>query len=227
MAYVGSIKQRIEITATLTNEYHYTKPSYTGYGRDDRTIYIFADEDGNVYKCDTNTVLGIDVQKDGGEYGFEAIFKNDVVKLRGTIKAHNEYKGIEQTVLNRVNILQLVSRPKTKKQLMEDKRREQMESLQAGDELMEMTYSNYKKHYADCETLAGSFEIAGCAYITVIVRSGRLVNSGTRGRHFDYYEVRGVNGKLEIYKAISEETAERRFLKEHPNTEIESIDLCR
>ena len=46
-----------------------------------------------------------------------------------------------------------------------------------------MRYSNYKKHYADCKTVYGSYN-ENLKTIIVLVPDGRMKNSGVRGEKF-------------------------------------------
>ena len=86
-----------------------------------------------------------------------------------------------------------------------------------------MPYKQYKEHYSDCETLAGTYKDKDdmgrriYATITVIIREGRLKNSGTRFQHYSGYQFTNENGKYITYRAVSEENAKKRCEKENPN----------
>lgn len=86
--YVGEVGDKVEWTLTFkdyfTFETHYT---YTG---EINFIYKFADKDGNTIVWKTGKALEME---EGKEY-----------TVKGTIKAHNEYKGDKQTVLTRCKI---------------------------------------------------------------------------------------------------------------------------
>ena len=107
-----------------------------------------------------------------------------------------------------------------------------MESLGEGDRLWEMPYRQYKMHYADCETLAGSYrEIergrdAG-SYITIILREGRLKASGVRGEHYSGYCCENEKGEKVTYRAVSEENAVKRANKEFPGHTWEVVKIYR
>ena len=54
-----------------------------------------------------------------------------------------------------------------------------------------MLYRRYKQHFADCETVAGSYN-KELKTIDVIIPEGRMKKSGVRGQAFHYMEFEGV-----------------------------------
>ena len=50
----------------------------------------------------------------------------------------------------------------------------------------QMSYRKYKTSYADCKTVAGSYD-AGTKTIEVIIPEGREKPSGTRGERYNYF----------------------------------------
>lgn len=54
-----------------------------------------------------------------------------------------------------------------------------------------MLYRRYKQHFADCETVAGSYD-KNTKTIDVLLPDGRLKPSGVRGQSFHYMEFTGV-----------------------------------
>lgn len=91
--YVGAVGDKIEITATFKREISYQVK--IDWMTQTKRIFIFADESGN--QLTWNTTAFIDAQA------------GDQVKLKGTIKAHKEYKGIKQTELQRCKITKEVA----------------------------------------------------------------------------------------------------------------------
>ena len=76
-----------------------------------------------------------------------------------------------------------------------------------------MTYSRYKKHYSDCETVRGSYD-KSTKTIAVIIPAGRMKKSGVRGEHFHAYEIYCMDKGRKcyiVYRAVSLENA----LKQH------------
>ena len=91
-----------------------------------------------------------------------------------------------------------------------------------------MKYRQYKKHYADCETVAGSYDDGGGHYeatIDVIIRNGRLKASGVRGKFYRGYQMQNESGEMVTYRAVSEENALRRANKEYPDHEWECVKI--
>lgn len=107
----------------------------------------------------------------------------------------------------------------------ERQKKEQAEGIGENDLVWEMPYRQYKSHYSDCETVIGSYNDHGGmspASIKVIIRDGRLKNSGVRGQHFSGYEffftADGKKARV-CYRAVSEDNAVKRLYKEFPNAQ--------
>lgn len=217
--YIGEVGKRIAITAKLVNDYTFT--SRFGWAEQTNTIYTFEDENGNVYCWKTSGTLGMDqhVLRDGmRDYSYDCVRRGDTFTCKATVKEHSEYRGTKQTVVTRVKV-ESISHVPTKEELDEQKAKEQVASLADGDFVWRMPYKQYKDHYEDCETVAGSFRRPdhGESTIEVIIRAGRLVPSGVRGKHYSGYQFKTNDDKLVCYRAISEETARRQLLKDFPD----------
>lgn len=92
--HVGKAGDRIQIKATLT-DFHYYK---TQFG--DMNIYTFTDIFNNVFIWKTSSYL--DRIVDGI---CKPILKGEMVELKATVKDHDEYQGIKQTVLTRCKVM--------------------------------------------------------------------------------------------------------------------------
>jgi hypothetical protein len=96
-----------------------------------------------------------------------------------------------------------------------------------------MPYRQYKEHYSDCETVIDSYEDRnGNKVIKVIIREGRLKNSGVRGKHFSGYEVefKDENGKKArcTFRAVCEDNVMKQWKKLFPNcTDAEVVAIFR
>lgn len=88
--YVGEIGQRVTIEATYVRSAWYEAKSFAGYGTETRYIHIFVDADGNKIVWKTGSVFEI---PDGSK-----------VIVKGTVKAHEEYKDEKQTILTRCKV---------------------------------------------------------------------------------------------------------------------------
>ena len=226
---------RINVQVTMQGIYSYEAPSYAGYGMDTHYIYNMVDEDGVVYVWKTTTFMGMYVEAEDGHfymrgrnYNFEPINKGDVIGIRATVKGESEYKGQPQTEINRVKVLYRIFKAKTWEEVQEEKRaareqkaKEQAESLHGEDFIWRMPYRQYKEHYSDCETVEGSFErrMDRPSTIEVIVRAGRLKASGVRGKHYCGYALINENNEQLVYRAVCEENAIKRAMKEYPSKE--------
>ena len=222
MSYIGQIGKRITVTAIYKARFEYTDYKFSYYGTTHFT-HIFEDVEGNtiVWKS-TNMVEYLN----GDCYEF--ITKGSTVELTGSVKDHSIYKETEQTVVTRCKF-KLIERAKTENEIRQEKAEAQNASIGENDFVWEMPYKQYKEHYSDCETIIGSFDrhedsrgnCHGVPTIKVIIREGRLKNSGTRGQHFygfSYAPSTDCESGI-TYRAVCEENARKRFLKDHPDRE--------
>lgn len=88
--HVGNVGEKLDIEATYDHRAYYT--AHIGWMEQTIYIHTFRDSDGNalIWKTSSTSLVGI---VDG-----------DKVKLRGTIKEHNEYKDEKQTALTRCKV---------------------------------------------------------------------------------------------------------------------------
>lgn len=109
--YVGNVGDKVDGIFTIDFEATYEVPSFRGYGTTEMAIYGLRDENGNRFVWKTCGVLG---NHDGvDEYGRPiSVYgrKGDKVRIKGTIKAHDEYKDEKQNVLTRVKLVEVVER---------------------------------------------------------------------------------------------------------------------
>lgn len=219
----------------ITNIIEWSVPSYAGYGYDDKRIYKFEDEGGKVYVWKTtNKFLVKTVPDESPKHEDVWTFgrRNDLVEIRASVKGESEYKGEKQTELTRCKLINVLEHAPTKEELQAAKKAEQLASLKGEDFIWVMPYKQYKEHYADCETVAGSFErrdygrsYGGGAVISVIIREGRLKASGVRGKKFHSYEMTNELGQKTAYVAVCEDNAIRRAEKDFPEHKWECTKI--
>lgn len=95
--YVGEIGKRLEISLTLKGTRSWAiqdRFSYYG-GMVTQVMYLFEDTEGNVLIWKT-TGYGLDANK---------YHDGDTLVIKGTVKDHKEYKGVKQTILQRVKVV--------------------------------------------------------------------------------------------------------------------------
>ncbi len=222
---------RIQVEVTMNSIYSFEAVKYCGWGTETRYIYNMQAEDGTVYVWKTTAFMGLEVEDENGHftdrrgktYEFYKINKGDKIVISASVKGESEYKGQPQTELTRVKVKERTFRAETWEEIQakreaekQQKAKEQRNSLQGEDFIWRMPYKQYKEHYSDCETVAGSFrthEKRPCT-IEVIVRQGRLKNSGVRGEHYSGYRLQNSEGEQVVYRAVKEENAIRRAEKE-------------
>lgn len=224
MKHIGSVGDKIQVQVKLVRSYEFM--TYYTYRGELNHIYTMETAEGDVIVWKTSSELGYDVVRPNKadpsqtDYGWLSIKKGDVFTIKATVKKHGEYKGELQTEVQRVKVVEVVETAPTKEELEEKKRNEQLATLKGGDFTWRMPYAQYKAHYADCETIAGSYKVEedGVPTITVIVREGRLKASGVRGRHFAYYCLKNSDGVYRTYYAVDSENAYKKAEKEFPNS---------
>lgn len=191
------------------------------------TNYSFLETIVEVYTFEEVETKQIYVWKTSG-CGLDVTY-NSILKIKGTIKGEKDYKGVNQIELSRVKLLEVISRAKTKEEITEEKQKAQYDSLEDGDTVLTMPYKQYKERYEDCETLYNSFyREGGKSYIQVIVRNGRLKNSGVRGRHFTSYElVNHSRGIKHTFYAVCKENAYKQAVKAFPGSTEEQWEVSR
>lgn len=219
--HIGTVGQKITAEVTLINEFEYTDHSFSYYGTT-HYIYTMKDAEGNILVWKTTSMMSIELDKDAKQYGDQFYFphKGDQLRITGKVKEHGEYKGTQQTILTRCKY-ELIKAAPTKEEIEEQQRKAQLESLAEGDFIWKMPYKQYKEHYADCETVVGSYEFDEWkgSSIKVIIRAGRLKNSGVRGQHFSGFQFRTDEGMLVCYRAVSEDNARKQMKKDFPNSD--------
>lgn len=211
--YIGKIGDKITFEATVKSIKEFA--SNYGYNRS-VNIYTMEDADGNTIVWKSSSIMSVD---EGPNYTTYFIKRGGKLSITATVKDHKEYKGTNQTVILRPKY-KVLSKAMTREEYLGMKAKELLATLQEGDYTWEIPFKQYKQHYSDCETVPGSFK-EGTQYqpkalITIIVRKGRMKNSGVRGEKFGYYTFRNELGKEITYKAVSEENATNRVNKENP-----------
>lgn len=165
-------------------------------------VHKFLDSDGDVMVWKTQNPIAL--KKPDGSLEF--LNEDDTITLKATVKGEIEYNGKRQINLTRCKVVSIDNKAMTKEEKDKIKAEEMIASLDTGDEVVTMSYRNYKEHYSDCETLPGSFNTRN-GTIKVVVRFGRMKNSGVRGRHFDKYKVTYSDGDCFYFRAVCKENA--------------------
>jgi len=90
----GDLKERLDLTLTISKRIDMEVDSYGGYGYDMLRIHIMNDAEGNIYIWKTTS---------------EHLEEGWTYQMRGTVKDHTEYRGTPQTVLTRCKVSEHVS----------------------------------------------------------------------------------------------------------------------
>lgn len=220
---------RIEAQVTLTGDYSFVRRAFSGYHDETVHIYKMTDAEGKVYVWKSTahlkkeTILG-DPSDERREVDTYFPSKGDVLVIKATVKGETEYKGEPQTEVNRVVVTKVISKYEEAVTKAKAEKQKQSIDLEAGDRIVEMSYKAYKQHYADCETVEGSYDDE-FKIIKVIVRAGRMKPSGVRGERFKGYELENENGGHITYRAVCEDNAIKRANKELPGHEWKCVHI--
>ena len=236
------------MTGVLNKVFSFERPAYAGFGRMETVrIYKITGEDGTIFVWKTASAhLGREIEapyetRDNVSYYHEGkhvaiiwdgVDEGDTFTFTATVKGETFYKGEAQTEIQRVKVVDIIDRPK--KRAADEKaakKKAQLDSITENDLVWTMPYRQYKAHYSDCETIIDSYteyvQDYGHHYeyspatIKVIIRDGRLKNSGVRGKHFSNYWIEfTLNGDYthcDSYRAVSVENAIEQAKKRHPD----------
>lgn len=114
--YIGEVGDKINMTVTLARTFQYETPCFNApWKRETVTGYVFKTDDGNtlVWKTtgsisrkvmlpwDAVSWCGSDYDK-RVKWDWESPEDGDRITIKGTIKAHEEYNNVNQTILTRV-----------------------------------------------------------------------------------------------------------------------------
>ena len=105
--HVGTVGKRMELTLTLDRTHSFERRAYSGYGMETVWIHLFSDEAGNRIVWKSTSCLRVEDAEGNGQACPDAA----VVKVRATVKAHDEYRGELQTIVQRMHLCEVVSLP--------------------------------------------------------------------------------------------------------------------
>lgn len=111
--FIGQVGDKIEMEVVLERTFSYEVPCFNApWTTDVVTGYVFKTDDGNTLVWKTTGRLHVkEYREDGwiidknGKYGYNSPNEGDRIKIRGTIKAHEEFNNVNQTMLNRVKLI--------------------------------------------------------------------------------------------------------------------------
>lgn len=111
--FIGKVGDRIQMEVTFIRSFEYTVSF--GWQTTNMTGYIFKTDDGNTLVWKTSgsglyydVVLPPDAvnycgtDEDGNKYDMVSPHEGERITIKGTIKDHQEYRNVNQTILNRV-----------------------------------------------------------------------------------------------------------------------------
>lgn len=94
--YVGLIDEKLTLTVKYIREFSFESTYGTGF------IHVFKDESGNIFKWKTGNAIFHPVDE------YRLSDNGITLEIRGTVKIHEEYKGVKETVLTRVKVLKVI-----------------------------------------------------------------------------------------------------------------------
>lgn len=99
--FIGTVGDKIELEVTFVRSFSYEV--HFGWQTKWVSGHVFKTDDGNtlVYKT-TGSPLHYDVEKENGDWDIVFPVEGERMTIRGTIKDHEEYNNVNQTILQRV-----------------------------------------------------------------------------------------------------------------------------
>lgn len=104
---LGVKAERIETTVTVKTIKTVKAPSYSRWDNPEAYLYIFCDADNNRLVLKTKSMLSNNDQLALYLDDPNAVKEGDKIAIKASIKAHTEYKGEKQTIIQRVKIMEV------------------------------------------------------------------------------------------------------------------------
>jgi len=119
-AHLGVVSEKRECVLTVEKKINVECPKFSYYDRASQDIYLMKDEEGNRIVLKTKSWVMVEFKEgyNNEEYWTETredgktyrpLNKGDIIKAKFTIKAHSEYKGEKQTIIQRLKIVELMN----------------------------------------------------------------------------------------------------------------------
>lgn len=94
--HLGVASEKIELTVIVEKILEIDAPKFSRYDRDYADLYLMKDEAGNRIVLKTKAY-------------YNQINEGDTLKIKAVIKAHTEYKGEKQTIIQRMKLVEKLS----------------------------------------------------------------------------------------------------------------------
>lgn len=110
-AHMGNLGERLDKEVVLVNVCQYEVENKWGHSywsspTNTMEVFKFLDELGNVYVWKTTSGAWYDVPNgQGKQKNLSALDYGTVIRIKGTVKNHNEYRGEKQTILTRCKVV--------------------------------------------------------------------------------------------------------------------------
>ena len=95
-AHIGVEKERIIVTVTVDKILSVEVPKFSYYDSNIMLIYLMRDQDGNRVVLKTKSRLYLES---------DAIAEKSVITVKATVKAHADYEGEKQTIIQRAKVV--------------------------------------------------------------------------------------------------------------------------
>jgi len=104
--HLGVASERVQLKLYVDKIVEVEVERFSYYDSSTMYIYLMRDEAGNRIVYKTKAVLGLNVKGDDFNQFFPVLEKGDI-ELKATVKAHAEYKGEKQTIIQRAKVLSI------------------------------------------------------------------------------------------------------------------------
>ena len=110
--FIGNVGDKIQLEVTLESRFNFERKCFNAPWRTELVeVYVFKTDDGNTLVWKTTSGLHVKNYVNGGHfrdneedgwYDYVSPEEGERIKIKATIKDHEEYRNVNQTILNRV-----------------------------------------------------------------------------------------------------------------------------
>ena len=107
--HLGVASERIQLKLHVDKVVEVEVQKFSYYDSSTMYIYLMRDEAGNRIVYKTKSLFGLNIKGDNFDQFLPVLEKTDI-EIKATIKAHAEYKGEKQTIIQRAKVTKIYNK---------------------------------------------------------------------------------------------------------------------
>jgi len=107
--HLGVASERIQLKLHVDKVVEVEVQKFSYYDSSTMYIYLMRDEAGNRIVYKTKSLFGLNIKGDNFDQFLPVLEKTDI-EIKATIKAHTEYKGEKQTIIQRAKVTKIYNK---------------------------------------------------------------------------------------------------------------------